>query len=480
MTILADIISSVMLLGALGTDGNMPFWATANSYGLMPESSGALVVAQAGMDWSGGKNWKYRWNVSLAGRNDNYSAFQLIPDEVYAGIRWKMLSLDLGIQHSERDYLAADPLLGSLSTTSGRLCMSSNSRSLPGYTLRLEPWSIPGTKDIVQLFGCWGDYCAIDRRYVEYPWVHNMRLGLKLNVWRFSLTLALDHYAMWAGYSPDYGRMSNSFADYFRMCFGMKASAGPEGDRINVIGDQRGSELIRLDYIGNGWRISAAHEIPYEDKSGMRFDNFPDGVNTLSFSFDRKNRWVSDVVYEFIYTMNQSGPLHERPATSEEKAAQDPSDPWYGYVVLCGEDDYFNHEEYKSGWTLFGRTAGLPLITPVGTRSGEWSRNKITLGVENNRIIAHHAAVSGMLFRKVPYRLMLTYSRNYGIFRKHRPIEGFDGNWPGLWQFSGGLSAVIPLLQGRIQLIPALSFDKGEIMPDCFGATLGIRYRFKN
>ncbi|MBO4447491.1 MAG: hypothetical protein J5764_05135 [Bacteroidales bacterium] len=477
MTILADIVSSFMLLGAFGTGGSTPFWATANSFGLMPESNGMMMMANAHMGFDESRKVQFRWGASVAARIDGSDIFQPIPDELYAGIRWKVLALDLGMKHTEQDYMASDSVLGSLSTTAGRLCWSGNARTVPGYTLRLEPWSIPGTKDILQLYGHWGDYCAIDTRYVEYPWVHNMQLGLKLNVWRFSLDLRIDHYAMWAGTDPKYGRMPSSFADYFRMCFGMKASSsGSLSDQINVLGDQRGAELIRLNYKGNGWKISVAHEIPYEDKSGMRFVNFPDGVNTLSFSFDRKDRWVSDVVYEFIYTMNQSGPLHERPATEEEMASQDPSHPWYGYIVLGGEDDYFNHEEYKSGWTFWGRTAGLPLMTPAGTRAGSWNRNTVTLGVENNKIIAHHVAVSGLLFRKVPYKLMLTWSQNYGVPRKHRPVETFDGDWSGYGQFCSAFTAVIPLLKGRLRIMPGIYYDYGKILTSGFGCTVGLSY----
>ena len=49
----------------------------------------------------------------------------------------------------------------------------------------------------------------------------------------------------------------------------------------------------------------------------MGFQNFPDGVNTLWFGFDDKDRWVTDILYEYQYTMWQSGTRHDRPTTEE-------------------------------------------------------------------------------------------------------------------------------------------------------------------
>ena len=105
-----------MLMGALGSGGSMPYWATANQYGIMPESSGATICAYAAQDYHKEKAFQYHWGLSIAGRTDGSSATEFIPDEIYAGIKWKPLSLDLGIWHRKQDFLANGPLLGSLST----------------------------------------------------------------------------------------------------------------------------------------------------------------------------------------------------------------------------------------------------------------------------------------------------------------------------------------------------------------------------
>ncbi len=102
-------------------------------------------------------------------------------------------------------------------------------------------------------------------------------------------------------------------------------------------------------------------------------------------------------MYEFLYSKSQSGRYHDRPATEEEKAQQDPCDPFYGRKILGGNDNYFNNGEYQSGWTYYGRTIGTPFITPLPPDA-----DGITLGVFNNRIIAHYIGIKGYFFQIPP------------------------------------------------------------------------------
>jgi hypothetical protein len=250
-----------------------------------------------------------------------------------------------------------------------------------------------------------------------------------------------------------------------------------------VIGDQRGAETFRLNWRGNGWKISVQHDIPYDDGSGMGFQNFPDGVNTIWFGFDDKDKWVTDILYEYQYTMFQSGTRHDRPTTDEEKQHLDPSDVvHYNKHIIGGGDNYFNNGAYRSGWTYYGHTIGNPLFVPTGTHEGSWTGWNTVLGVENNRLKAHHFSIAGKLFRKAPYKFMLTYSHNYGTYAK--PYKG-ESQWGKDWgtvketplnQLSGALMGEVPGLVKNFALTYGLFVDKGQLLPDNFGATLGIRY----
>ena len=110
----------------------------------------------------------------------------------------------------------------------------------------------------------------------------------------------------------------------------------------------------------------------------------------------------------------------------------------------------------------------------------------MVLGVENNRIRAHHLGVSGQLFRRMPYKLLLTYSQNYGTFSK--PYAG-ESAWGKPWgtvketplrQFSAAFVGEVPTLFGIewMHLSYGVYADYGQVLPTQMGATLGLRCRW--
>ena len=466
-----DFFLSLMLLGSVSGAGTAPFWSTAGCHGTAPESTGAVTLLGAGMDYDSSKTLQWHWGASLGALADG-DGTALIPDQAYAGLRWKVLDLDIGIKHRETLCTGADPSLGSLSVTGCSLAWSGNCRSLPGYTLSLRPVDIPFTRGRVRLYGSWGDYMTTDSRYVQGSLVHNFRAGLEFKITgALKFTAALDHFAVWGGTVPGFGKVPVTLENYRRMCLGLEGGADATlMDRENTFGDQRGAELLALEYDGPRWNVELRHEIPYEDRSGMKFQNFPDGVNTLRFSRRDRDALLTDIVFEYHSTMWQSGEYERRPATADEIASGDPrlhcNEEGEYFLVTGGKDNYGNNYEYKSGWTFHGRSAGNPLFFPCGTLDGTLTRNEVCGGIENNRLRAFHLGLSGKMWRKAPYRLMLTLSRNCGTYN--------DPLGP-LWQFSSGFQVRIPLPL-HLSLVPGIYADCGNFLPRNVGATLGIRY----
>lgn len=491
-----DFVLSLLLTGALSTGGSLPFWMTANQYGLMPENNGGLAVLQAHTQYDTTKDFQWRWGVTMAANYDSGTQaaaaatgktafFNTMLDELYASAKWKKISLDAGMKRFDIDfYGAGTPSLGSMSTTGGHIVWSGNARSMPGYLLNLDPVPLPWTNHKVWLYGSFGDYKTLDDRYVQGALMHRTKVFLKFNITdRLDFHFGLDHYALWAG-KYENAEMPFTFGNYFRVITGQHASyAGSKSDQINVIGDQGGGELLRFNWRGDGWKAAFQHDIPYNDGSGMGFQNFPDGVNTIWFGFDDKDRWVSDVLYEYQYTMWQSGTRHDIPTTAEEREKLDPSDEYhYWRHIIGGGDNYFNNGEYKSGWTSYGHTIGNPLFVPDGTHARTWTSHKTVLGIENNRLRAHHVSVAGKLFRKYPYKVMITYSKNYGKYRKPYTGESQWGKDPGtvqetpLRQASGAFVGEIPL--GSFALTYGFYADYGQLLQHNIGASLGLRYVF--
>ncbi len=425
----------------------------------------------------------------------DYSA---MVDEMYASARWKVFTLDVGMKHVDIDFLGVGmPTLGSMSATGGHFVWSGNARTMPGYLITMDPVAVPFTHKVCWIHGAFGDYKTLDNRYVQGALMHRTKIFLLLKVHPYlNIHLGLNHVAIWGGTHPEYGVMPITFENYFRVISGQGASTtGTLADQYNVIGDQRGGLQFRADLRGDGWKSSILRDVPYDDGSGMLgIQNWPDGVYTAWFGFDNKDRWISDIVYEYHYTMKQSGTYHGRPTTDEEKNHLNPSDPYhYETHVYGGIDNYFNNWEYRSGWTYFGRTIGNPLISPKGTYDGTWSGRGMVLGVENNRLKAHHFSISGKAFHRIPYKLMLTYSRNYGTYWiPYKGISQIGQPWGTvkeipLRQVSTAFVGEIPLATiphrpssfsafGHFTLTYGIYADRGELLPNSFGASFGLRW----
>ncbi len=486
-----DFVFSLMLLGALSSTGQTPFWAQSNNYGIMPAVNGGLGVMQAYVPFDESKSFQWRAGTSLAAGyspvdplNPESSPFHPMVDELYASLRWKVLRMDLGMRHRDREFLGADPLLGSLSASEGHIVESNNARTMPGINFSLEPLAVPFTGKHLLISGDWGDYTTIDDRYVQGALVHRLRAYLRFDTLKhFYIQLGLDHYGLWGGTpsDPRYAPIEINFENYLRICTGRSASAsGSKSDQMNVLGDHGGAEQLRMGWRDERWDLTFQWEKPYSDKSGMRFNNIPDGIYTLHWSLKDKDRWITDALVEFHYTMWQSGTVHEKETDADGKQIV-----WYPGLNIFGRDNYFNNGEYKSGWTHFGRMIGAPTFyTAYGTNG--------IVSIVNNRYRAIHAGISGKLFRRAPYRMMLTLSDNYGTYGKpyiSPSSSGSGWNWwepntidKGLRQLSFAFNGYVPLrLSARhsLDIVYGLYADAGEVLQNNFGATAGIRYTFR-
>ena len=473
-----DLSWDVSLNGAGATTESLPFWAVTNKNGLVPPSHGAFMTAGTDFRYGSRPGVDVYAGLKLTGSVQPSSMSRIITapviegfgteaasgsasrwrgmvNQLYAGVGWKMLRLDIGMRDRETEY-------GGLSLTGGDIVWTGNARAMPGYNLQVSYFDIPGTRGIFSVKANYADYKLLDDRYVDGVLLHNKSLFFKFRLARrLHLQLGLEQWSMWGGVSPVHGRQPQSFKDYLRVVCGLSGGAdATQSDQINVLGDHRGRELIQLDWTADDFTVTFAHDIPFDDSSGMGFQNFPDGVNTLSFSFNDKDKWISDILYEFVYTKWQSGPYHD---TSDAPPKE--GEEWH---ILGGRDNYFNNGAYKSGWTYYGMTAGLPLFTPMPADG-----DGVTMGVCNNRVVAHHIGIAGKIVRKIPYRFKATYSENYGNYSQTLDIFG-----KALRQVSLALEVDIPAFSDKWPLALSVGAygDVGELYRDSFGLTLRLSY----
>ncbi len=452
---------------ALGTGEYLPFWARTGEDGTLPVASAETMSVGTQIRYDASCGLYFQAGAKVVGAAGAKSLLNENPvygmvDRLYVSGGWRRIHLDLGMKPQERE-------LSDLTVSGGNVLYSRNSRNMPGINLHTDwlswdriPWI--GIKGNLAHYRMTGDRCVMNTL------LHNKGVAgfLKLGK-RVEIMAGFDHYAQWGGYSDVYGQQLQSFKDYLNVFFGKKG--GDDAlwtDQNNVFGNHLGREWARISWKADDFTMTFQYDKMFEDNSGMVFRNFPDGVWTLEFAFRRRDAFVTDIAYEFINTTWQTGPLHDRPATEDELAKQDPDDPFYGKIVLGGCDNYFNNSPYNSGWTHYGRVIGLPLIIPAAPGA-----DGITRGVINNRVRGHHLGIKGVC-ASVPYKFMSTFTQNFGLY--HQSKDSFFSNTP--WQLSLALEADITscLKNLPIGLNLGIYGDVGEMYRNSFGFTLKISY----
>lgn len=412
---------SVTSLSAAGTSSVLPFWARTVQGGYMPATASTLIIGGADVLCS------TRCGISFGGGANLVGSLAAVPyaadanvagsvDRLYLSAAWRMLHLDVGLKSPQKE-------LCSLSINGGgNIAMSGFARNLPGINLWTD-WIYFEKGHWVGIKGNFAHYKMMDNRYMMGTMVHNKSLAFKFALGKkVDLEAGLDHWVQWGGVSPEFGAMPSSWMDYYRVIFARQGGEdAPAGDRQNALGNHLGREFLRLRWRTEKFSMTFQYDMPFEDGRGaVKIQNAPDGVYSMVFSLNDRKGLVTDVICEYVHTTWQSGDLHDRPATEEEMTTvypdrvdaywQRPDDYYYGRVVIGGRDSYFSNGDYKSGWTYYGRTLGIPLILP--DTSGA---DGIVKGIANSRVRAGHIGLKGNL-GELPYSFKATYSSNWGCF----------------------------------------------------------------
>ena len=454
---------------AAGTTGEyMPFWARTGEDGLIPIKSSGLVTAGADLTYRHQNGFYFSAGTNLAGALAQKSPLNTEPvygmiDRLYVSGGWKMLHLDLGMKPRDME-------LSDLSISCGNVMYSRNARNIPGINAWTD-WLYFEKGHWVGIKGNLAHYRMIDNRYVTGTLLHNKALSLKFALGRkVDLTVGLEHWAQYGGISPKYGTTPIGIDDYIRIFFAQKG--GDEAtlsDQVNVLGNHLGKECIRFDWRHSDFTMTVQYDKPFEDGSGMKYRNAPDGVWSLQFAFNDREALVTDFVLEYINTTWQTGPYHDRPATEEEMKDQSPDSYYHGKVVLGGCDHYFGHSYYVSGWSNYGRMIGLPLMLLHAP-----SADGVVRGVASNRVRGIHAGVKGLAFMKVPYSLKATYSKNYGYYNQSEKSVFSEVPWQLSLAFEAGIDRLLNL---PVTMSIGVYGDVGELYQNSAGLTLKVGYK---
>lgn len=435
-------------IGGVTTDRS-PFWLHTNTFGKLTGDTYLWGSVGVGTPFSKTDTRAFDYSFGFEGTGAlGGDKHRIFINQLFGQVRWQNLVLDVGIVHPKILY-------DGLSSSNGDMLYSTNSRSLPGINLHTADFiRLPWIGKWVSFKARYGEYIMIDDRYAgNRTRLHNKMLDIKLTpIPQFSIEAGIDHYAQWGGETPKDGKLPTSLKDYIRVVLIKAGGDDAPANEINKLGNHIGNQFLKLKYNAERWGAEFYFDHIFEDGSGEKFRNRPDGLYGLYFTRKKNFKWFKSFVYEFYYTKCQSGPFHNDPVSG---------------VIIGGNDNYFNNGIYQSGWTFFGQVIGAPFFTP---RTKE--ENGLVLGIFNNRFHAHHVGLCGDLPAHIRYKLMVSYSRNYGTHSVH--FIDRNGEYTHRSQVSCALELTLPDKKLPFNTALNIGFDKGDLLKDSFGVMLRI------
>lgn len=445
----AGLDVGVEVNSGISTKSTLPFWATANQYGAIPNSAYGSLNAYVG---HGFKNQHNNWDFSYKGSFTGYLATDNLAfvNELYGSVRFRGLILTLGNKNDAVKWQG-------LSSSNGNFIKSVNARAMPGINLETNGFVTVGFwEDWFSVKANYGEYLMNDDRLVDGTHAHHKSLHFNFKTSEtFSFSVGLDDWAQWGGITPNGVQQPEDFNSYLRMVFGMAGGSNANGgDQINALGNHMGNYSIQLNHLGDNfnWHFYWSH--PFEDRSGRELMNWPDALYGLAFDLKKEKALVNYIVTEVTYTRNVSG--------SSPHYIDENGNP----VAASGRDQYFKNYIYESGWSYFSKTLGTPYIIT------ELNENGIATGpdLSYNRFLAFNIGTKGFINKKVPYNMLLSYVHYYAWFD-----ETFETTPT---QFSGFAEVDISsLLNWQVGVEIGTSFDLSNRLPNNFGGFLKIYKR---
>ena len=410
---LADTLHLRAELTATASHGDFaPYWMSNNRYG----------VASVGNNWStmrlgisrlqqddAQRLWQVGWGLEIAPLVEKHDS-RFVLQQAYVDVQYKKVRLSIG--EKERPSELCNQAL-----SSGGLATGINARPIPQATLELpEFWELPGTRGWLAIKGRLGygfytddqwqrEFVNEGNYYSQHSFYHTkagfLRIGNehKLPV---SLTGGLEMNTQFGGTryvkgNPDAAlHLGNGLGSFFDVLV-FRGDDPTDGIYSNEMGNVTGSWHFSLDYKGSNWGARGYAEHYFEDHSQLFWQyGWKDMLWGMEVNLP-KNPIVSDIVYEYLYTKHQSGPiLHDRTPNIPDQ--------------VSAADRYYFHNLYGA-WQHAGFISGSGLIISPLYNDG-------IITVLHNRIIAHHLGIRGNPAEWIAYRLLWSDQKSWGTYER--------------------------------------------------------------
>lgn len=465
------------------TGKHTPFWLVSNKHGNSSlENNNANLSFGVYRDFDKKKGFTWAYGAEFIGAWHYTAPFYI--QQLYADLKYNCWELSIGSKERWSE--------GKHRTLSGGgLTFSPNARPIPQVRFGINeyttvPWWFNGWVQVKGHFS-YGRHTD-DRfqqkftaeairgtRYTENILFHEKTAFMKIgnrDKGPFSIELGLEMYSQFGGRvwekrpEGDIIRydLPYSYREYIKAFIPMSGgSDSPDIDKLNVNGNILGSWHFAMNYERDDWKIKAYYEHFYEDHSGLfgldyhnnlegdkewvTYLPWRDGLYGLELIVP-KNSVINAIVYEYITSRDQSGPILHNPGENLLEQAG-------------GADTYYNHSFYQS-WQHWGMAICNPhILSPV------YNTNH-NLTMPNQRVRSHHIGFDGTPSDATHYRMMLSWSKHWGSVIDPLPdpmtqlsvmgeIDYLPHSWKG-WQLTG-----------------AIAYDRSKLIGNNFGGMLTIR-----
>lgn len=459
-----------------------PFWLTSNRQGLSSlENNNVNLHAGLFRDFDKKRGFTWAYGAEIAGAWNYTSPFYV--QQLYADIKYNCWELSIGSK--ERYSESKNPTL-----SGGGLTFSPNARPIPQVRFGINQYT-----PIFWLFKGWlhvkghisygwqtdGHFqrshmsnATYKSRYIDKVLFHEKTAFIKIgnqNKSPFSVEMGVEMYTQFGGRvwekRPEgdivLHNLPHSYKEYLKAFIPMAGgSKSTEMDQSNVNGNVFGSWHLAFNYHTDDWGIRAYYEHYYEDHSGLLgFDYhynrtgekklitylpWRDGLFGLEATFP-KNRIVNTILYEFITSRNQSGPI-----------LQNPCGDMLGQAG--GKDWYYTHSYYQS-WQHWGMGMCNPhILSPLYNAEPNFT-------MPYSRIRSHHVGLDGTPCSFIDYRIMTSWTRHWGSYEDPLPEP--------LTQLSiMGEASYTPTRWSGWRFTIAVAYDHSKLIGNNFGGMLTI------
>lgn len=401
--------ANISAISTVGTTKDQSFWLTHNRWGMFDDASAnGLILLSTSYRVNNEKLFSIGGGIDLVARaSSNSSAY----------IQQGYVEAKLGFMHFEAGRKQTTYGITFSDLSSGSLAISNNSIPIPRIVLSVPDfYDVPFTAGLLEFRGHFAHGWLDNSRYVKDAFFHDksfhIQAGGDIGIKAY---WGLTHIAIWGGNSPVHGKLPATFSDFLRVMMAKEGSDGSPANEVNALGFHTGVFDWGVKAKIGRSSLHAYYQHPFTDRSGQTYRNKLDGLWGLGIMDPFPTRVVTEILYEFLYTMHQSGAGLSDIQEGDQPDFCDQPNCGYPYG---GRDNYYNNSMYRSGHSYLGMSLGSPFFMT------QEQLDKINPDINtyssvyfvSTRNIAHHFAVKGEVASNLSYKLFASYVRYYGTY----------------------------------------------------------------